>query len=737
MCHDIGVIRMITSMHEPTVRRVVLGQEPFLEYQFAHGLWRRYHWPAFWIAPQGSLETPIVFAMRCQFQAEADHAPIRVHVSADERFELYLDGQLIARGPERGDPNNWFFQTYDIANLSPGEHLLTARVWAMGEAAPMAQLSEGPAFLLAAEGDWGERLSTGVASWQSRRIDGVEVRQQHQIPLDGYTGRKLRVDAQQFPFGFENDRSTDAVWSAARIRHRATTSHPVDRHSRRTLRPAMLPDMLRRGVVGVRCVFAEVLETEVDLPTRPCAGERNDSELVRSTQAWLNGDSPLLVEKGTRVRAILDLGDYYCAYPTLTTSGGKQAAIELGWAESLFLDTQGHQKGHRDQVVGKYFRGGADVFVPDGEPNRRFTTLWWQAGRYLQLDVHSSHESLTIHDLTLEETRYPLDVLRLPTSSDERLSRAITLSKRSLEMCLHETFMDCPYYEQLAYIGDTRVQALALMSISNDDRPVRKAIELFDASRLPSGWTFSRYPSRAMQTIPTFSMLWIGMVHDFLRIRGDEAFVRARMPGVRAVIDACLKHVSDGLLMNPPGWNFIDWSAGFEDGVPRCGIAGPSASINWLFVLTLRWWSELEDRVGEPELHVRARRWQTLMELAVDRAFWSESRGAWAENLSQDHFTEHAQALAILAGADRERCARSISTLIEPDPMFAATTIYFTHYVFEAMELMGRSDAADQRLQLWRSLSDLGLRCLPEQPEPTRSDCHAWGAHVLLHVAGR
>jgi alpha-L-rhamnosidase len=35
---------------------------------------------------------------------------------------------------------------------------------------------------------------------------------------------------------------------------------------------------------------------------------------------------------------------------------------------------------------------------------------------------------------------------------------------------------------------------------------------------------------------------------------------------------------------------------------------------------------------------------------------------------------------------------------------------------------------------LWTGLRQQGLRTVVEQPEPTRSDCHAWGAHPIFHL---
>ncbi|MCA9983665.1 MAG: hypothetical protein KDE59_05200, partial [Anaerolineales bacterium] len=42
-------------------------------------------------------------------------------------------------------------------------------------------------------------------------------------------------------------------------------------------------------------------------------------------------------------------------------------------------------------------------------------------------------------------------------------------------------------------------------------------------------------------------------------------------------------------------------------------------------------------------------------------------------------------------------------------------------------------DAFMKRMALWFELPAQGFKTTPEQPEPSRSDCHGWGAHPLYH----
>lgn len=178
----------------------------------------------------------------------------------------------------------------------------------------------------------------------------------------------------------------------------------------------------------------------------------------------------------------------------------------------------------------------------------------------------------------LQETRYPLEMESRLITDDDRFNRALPLMVRALQMCAHETYMDCPYYEQMMYVGDTRLEALTTYAINRDDRLARKAIILFDRSRQTNGMVLARFPCRDRQIIPPFALWWIAMVHDYAMWRGDRAWIADLLPGVRAVLDGFWRLIdADGLLSLPPGWNFVDWVPAWR-WVFRLTEAGGSAA---------------------------------------------------------------------------------------------------------------------------------------------------------------
>jgi len=717
-----------------STRRVTIAGDPFAAADADRPWLERGIWPCAWIGHPGAPRPPFVTAFRrCFTLAEA--AIVRVHVTADERYELFLDGERIGRGSERGTAQRWYFESYEL-QLTPGAHVLVARSWALGQQAPYAQASVWPGFLLAPDdATWHGALGTGVAPWEVQLLSGY--RFTDPLPAWG-TGAKVVIDARGLPADLEAGGGDG--WLPAVTLDRAAGATRNEYGTAQLLAPATLPPQHDTLWRSLRVRFVGELPAG-DPAATPISLAAHRSDEGAAWQALVDGRAPLIVPPHSARRVLVDLEQYVCAYPTLVVSGGQGSQVRLSWAESLFLaplppvkDAR-VPKGHRAEIDGKYFAGVGDTFLPDGRPHVRFEPLWWQAGRYLELVVRTGVEALTLEQLALAETRYPLEQESQFAADDARLGRILPLTLRTLQLCAHETYMDCPYYEQLQYVGDARLQALTGYAIARDDRLARKALTLFDASRLPSGLTQSRVPSRVTQIIPPFALWWVAMVHDYAHWRDHAAFVRGLLPGVRAVIDGYQRFVNpDGLVEAPGGWNFVDWVPGWDWGIPPDGDNGISSVLNWQWILVLRQVAELEDALGDRELAARARRLAAACAAQITRVFWDDDRGLFADDAAKTRFSEHAQCLALLSGQlEATRQARLGGALFGERDL-APCSIYFSHYLFETCRLLGRDDVLFERLELWHELVDRGLATTIEEPEPCRSDCHAWGAHPLFHV---
>src|SRR6185369_7222667 len=84
--------------------------------------------------------------------------------------------------------------------------------------------------------------------------------------------------------------------------------------------------------------------------------------------------------------------------------------------------------------------------------------------------------------------------------------------------------------------------------------------------------------------------------------------------------------------------------------------------------------------------------------------------------------------------------ARALMQRVLSDTTLIRSTYYFSFYLFEALRTAGLADRYVEQLAPWRGMLALGLTSTPENPEPTRSDSHAWAAHpnygLLATVVG-
>src|SRR5690348_8428222 len=88
-------------------------------------------WTARWIGVPGMQpEGYGVYHFRRSFDLASKPASFQVHVSGDNRYQLFANGKRVAWGPARGDLFHWRFETVDLAPyLDAGRNVLAALVW--------------------------------------------------------------------------------------------------------------------------------------------------------------------------------------------------------------------------------------------------------------------------------------------------------------------------------------------------------------------------------------------------------------------------------------------------------------------------------------------------------------------------------------------------------------------------------------------------------------------------------
>ncbi len=718
-----------------TAKRVILNKDPFDEVFSSQKIGKIGNWPAWWLKfPDETLKQSVVY-FKLRFNLDGD-TTIRIHVSADERYKLFLDGKLVSLGPSRGDQYNWYYKTYDI-DFKKGEHVFVAQAWALGELSPWAQISVCPGFLLAAEGRSAEMLNTGIAPWKVKLAGGYSFRE-NEICFGPC--HDTIIHGENYDWGCES--GVGDKWELAQKKSAGRSglhfaNYEVNGHQ---LVPDPLPEMLHDDIVVGKIRYVDFAET-IDTWKIIVQEDSNQPELVTQWQNTIEGKEPIRIGPNQTMRVIIDLEDYYCAYPVIETCGGKNSIVRISWAESLYeqsrSDHADNPKGNRNEIEGKYFIAVGNDFYPDGNDDREFEPLWWRAGRYVEIFIKTTEHALTVKSFKLRETRYPLEMESEFVCKDQRINDMLPIMVRAIQMCSHETLMDCPYYEQLMYAGDTRLELLATYCMTGDDRLARKAIKMFGASIDVSGFTRSHYPSRMRQIIPPFSLWWIGMVYDFGLWRGDKDFIASFRPKIQCVLETFNLSVDsdEKLLAAPNGWNFVDWVPTWNRGVPPQAMPGQISSIlNLQLVLGLEYASQIEYWCGDSVLADLYNSKAAILLDKIIKKFWCSENNLLADDLAKTSFSEHAQVLALLSRNISSQMAEKIGVSLFGRNDLAQTSIYFTHYYFEACHKLRNVEAFFKRQELWFNLKKRGFKTTFEEPGNSRSDCHAWGGHPIYHL---
>jgi hypothetical protein len=677
-------------------------------------------WKALWIThPDGPQREFGVFHFRKTITLDSAPQRFVIHVSGDNRYELFVNGSRVLEGPARGDLDHWRYETLDIApHLVAGQNALAAVVWNFAELAPQAQMMNETGFIVQGDGSAEEIANTGP-TWKAFKDQAERM-----IPLDagkigGYlvTGPGEEVDGAKYPWGWETKDFDDSSWVAAKPITEGGPRGIKDTPSRWMLIPRTIP----------------LMEDKLERFSRVAR-----SSGVEPSAEFIQGAGPMTVPANSKASLLFDQSYLTTGYPELVTSGGRGANLTVTYAEALY---KGHEKGNRNDIEGKEIRGIEDRFHPDGGQRRMFRPLWWRTFRYVQMDVQTGDEPLVIEDFRSRFTAYPFQMRASFESDDAELAKIWQVGWHTARLCAHETYMDCPYWEQLQYGGDTRIQALISLYMTGDERLVKNAIESLDESRTPEGLTQSRYPSFLPQYIPPFSLFWIGMMHDLWWYHGDVDFLRGYLEGVRGAL-GWFEHglTPSGLLGRLEWWNFVDWPPQFEDGVPAQESDGQSSMLSLQFAAGLRNAADLEDAYGSKEQAARDRALASKISAAVYRSCWDPARKLLADTPARKTFSQHANILGVLEDSIPAADQREVMKTVLSDSSLIQATYYFRFYLFRAMKKVGLGDEYIAQLRPWRDMLALGLTTWAENPEPTRSDCHAWSAHpnfdLLATVAG-
>lgn len=286
-----------------------------------------------WIWCEGEA-VPQNFYLYCRksFTVESPPREASVHVTADSRYILYINGKFVGRGPCRADQRYQYYETYDLTPfLQIGENVISTIVHQYGVSTHSYTLGRG-GFLLGAEMTWNGGNSKSIVTDGTWRV----------LPAPTWKRPTPRIcpavmwieeyDARQEIEGWRTPGFDDSKWQEPVL----LGKHPVSPWER--LIPRDIPPLLEREEFPVAVVDqGSVGDAPQHAVVRFAEALGDTPGIVIYLHAWLKSSTEqrvgLLLMSQSQMPQIVSLG----GSPVQRSKNGGTLELDLkaGWNELL------------------------------------------------------------------------------------------------------------------------------------------------------------------------------------------------------------------------------------------------------------------------------------------------------------------------------------------------------------------------------------------------------------------
>lgn len=630
-----------------------------------------------------------------------------IRISADSRYKLYINDKFIEYGPSKGNDKIWYYDEFDIADyLMAGKNLIYIRVLhystlhGKGNYSVFRTETPGVYFDIIPELE-NEYV---LKKWECRKVSECEIYAENPYFSPLWIYEKTHVP------------ETGKVWET-----------PV--------------------------FYAE---NEISTILKSSHLKRRTIPYMKRKKKSFQAIKSFCVKAWEKAEILLDAGELMTAFYSLKIAGGKNAEIELLQSECFageIVVKEGDpygslpKKSDRTDSSQKLYGytdkyevcGGGTETVPE-----IYEPFWMRTFRYVRVRIRTKEEPLMICGFDYEETGYPLQIKSHIKTSDSRMEQIWDISERSLRRCMQETYVDCPFYEQLQYTMDARSQILYTYAVAADPRLAIKCMDDFANAVRSDGMLNCCYPNYETNVIPGFGIYYIGIVYDYMMYFGDKVQLEKYLDTVRGILDFFEKNrMKNGLVgkvgdVNKPGnyWSFVDWTKEWDatNGVPPCTRHGALTMESLLYILGLTYASEIEEYLGHAERKKLYERRRCQMQEAV-RKHCIGANGLIQDGPHVEEYSQHCQVFGILGEVlEKEEGKKAVMETLRVPEKYAQCSIAMSYYLFRALEKCEIYNETERLWDMWDDMVRNNLTTCVEDTLMQRSDCHAWGALALYEL---
>lgn len=438
------------------------------------------------------------------------------------------------------------------------------------------------------------------------------------------------------------------------------------------------------------------------------------SELIKSNQTYY----------------LFDLQREEVGYLTLKVRSKKKQLLTICYGEHIVDGNVRRRMGHRDFSV--------EVIV--GEGITEYTNYFRRLGlRYLE--IHSEDE-LEIEYATVRPCPYPLKFV--DKKFENPLHQKIyDVSVRTLHLCMHEHYEDCPWREQSLYTMDSRNQMLCGYYAFDEYEFPRENLYLWSKDNRSDNLLALCAPTTYDLTIPSFTLHYFTEVYEYTLYSGDLTLAQEIFPKLQSILAVFIGRMKDGLVVNfteKQHWKFYEWTKGLDGCIGRQEEKIAEAALNCLFSLALQNMQKICDLLNiKADYTKQAERLNT----EIRKQFYDEESGLYVNDLTDSRKYELVNAWAVLCGAAKGEEAKRICEILAGENDLAKITLSMSCFLYDALLLVDKERYKDYIIQnieeKYKRMLDAGATAFWEtelgdaNEDNSGSLCHGWSAMPIYY----
>lgn len=431
-------------------------------------------------------------------------------------------------------------------------------------------------------------------------------------------------------------------------------------------------------------------------------------------------------------RNIYDLSAETAGYLFIKTDCPTDCTVSVGYAEHIAT-------GKVVSVIpGGYLNYGRDFSLDfhcvKGE--NYFEQFFVRvAGRYLQINCD---ESVTVKEIGLIPADYLTTQKEISLKGKDK--RIYDVGIRTLKLCMHNHYEDCPWREQALYVLDSRNQMLCGYKAFEGYDYQRETLKFIAKGVREDKMLELTYPAVNTPAIPFFSLTYIIAVGEYIKQSGDYSILKDVFPTVKGIVENFYSRTDeDGLVENfdKPFWNFYEWSKGSnnENELEEDFLREKKRELilNCALIYALTFFKDMCRYLNIPYDFDEER-----TKRGIVKVFYDENKGLFfLSDRGEKIFSALGNALACIIGLGDESI---INKLIDGDNDVVPATLSMQCFVYDAV--MGYEKGSDFIIKdirekygymlskgatsFWETLKGL-------DDEMGGSLCHGWSAMPVYY----